>query len=129
MIVLDTHIWVWWVQGEQKLSPTAYQVIQTHEEIGIGVSIFSCWEVAKLVERSRLVLPMDVGEWLAQALSYPGIRLLELTPQICVASTQLQNFHRDPADQIIVATAKVHACPLVTIDSRIIGYPDIQTIS
>jgi PIN domain nuclease of toxin-antitoxin system len=129
MIVLDTHIWVWWVQDEQKLSPTAYQTIQDHEGIGIGVSVFSCWEVAKLVELNRLVLPLDVGEWLTQALNYPGIQLLELTPEICVASTQLKNFHRDPADQIIVATAQVYASPLVTVDTKIVGYPDIQTIS
>lgn len=82
-----------------------------------------------MVELNRLVLPIDVREWLTQALSYPGIQLLELTPEICVASTQLQNFHRDPADQIIVATAQVYSSPLVTVDTKIIGYPDIQTIS
>lgn len=129
MIVLDTHIWVWWVQDEQRLSSNAYQTIQDYEGIGIGISVFSCWEVAKLVELNRLVLPIEVAEWLPQALNYPGIRLLELTPEICVASTQLENFHRDPADQIIVATAKVHNYPLVTVDTKITAYSGVQTIS
>jgi len=129
MILLDTHIWVWWIQEEYKLSSLAADTIQAHEDIGIGVSIFSCWEVAKLVELKRLTLPCSVLEWLLQALAYPGIQLINLTPEIVVTSTELKNFHRDPADQILVATAKVYGCPLVTVDARIIKYPDVQTIS
>jgi PIN domain nuclease of toxin-antitoxin system len=129
VIILDTHIWVWWVHGDPKLSQSATQVIQSHESSGIGVSAISCWEVAKLVEYQRLKLPCTVLDWLNQALAYPGMILVELTPEIVVTSTQLTGFHRDPADQIIVATAKVHGCPLVTVDTKIVGYPDIQTIS
>jgi PIN domain nuclease of toxin-antitoxin system len=56
-----------------------------------------------LVEYNRLILPLPVGDWMKQALSYPGIRLLELTPEIAIESTQLpQPFHKDPADQMIV---------------------------
>lgn len=73
----------------------------------------SCWEVAKLVEYKRLNLPITVDEWMDQALSYPGIRFLELTPQIAIESTRLAGeFHNDPADQIIVATARIHNCQL-----------------
>lgn len=108
MIVLDTHIWVWWIHGDPRLTQEYYDYIQGLEAQGLGISAISCWEVAKLVERGRLVLPNRVNEWLDIALAYPGMRLLELTPQICVESTQLPgNFHRDPADQIIVATAIV----------------------
>ena len=89
--------------------------IQAQESQGLGISAISCWEVAKLVERGRLVLPCPVEDWLERALDYPGVVLLELTPRVCVESTQLPGeFHRDPADQIIVATARVHDCPLVT---------------
>jgi PIN domain nuclease of toxin-antitoxin system len=80
------------------------------------------WEVAKLVEYQRLKLPCEVLDWLNQALSYPGITLIELTPEIVVASTQLNGFHRDPADQIIVATAQVYDCPLVTVDAKITDF-------
>lgn len=127
MIVLDTHIWVWWVHEDSELTQEYHEYIQGQELQGLGVSIISCWEVAKLVERGRLILPCPVGEWLDQALTYPGMCLLELTPRICVESTQLPgDFHRDPADQIIVATARVYDCPLVTMDSKIQSYPHVQ---
>jgi PIN domain nuclease of toxin-antitoxin system len=128
VILLDTHIWVWWVQGDVRLSEPHHQLIIAHEEIGLGVSAISCWEVAKLVEVGRLSLPCPVGEWLKQAMGYPGVRLLALSPEIAVASTQLPGeFHRDPADQIIVATARVHAIPLLTVDARILAYPHVES--
>jgi PIN domain nuclease of toxin-antitoxin system len=70
-----------------------------------------------------------VEDWLDQALSYPGIRLLDLTPRIVVESTQLPgNFHRDPADQLIVATARVLHCALMTVDEQIARYPHVQIL-
>lgn len=127
MIVLDTHIWIWWVHGSKQLTQDYYDYIQEQEVQGLGVSPISCWEIAKLVEHSRLMLPCPVEQWLNQALTYPGVRLLELTPRVCVESTQLPgDFHRDPADQIIVATARVYNCPLVTVDSKIKSYPHVQ---
>ncbi len=128
MILLDTHIWVWWVHGDTQLTQEYQDYIQAQELQGLGVSAISCWEVAKLVERGRLILPFSVDKWLDQALGYPGICLVELTPRICVESTQLPgDFHRDPADQIIVATARLFDCPLVTMDSKIRSYPHVQT--
>lgn len=130
MIVLDTHIWVWWVHDNRRLTKAQIEVIEANEMNIIGVSAISCWEIAKLVEYRRLELPCSLSEWFEQALSYPGIRLLELTPEIAIESTQLPGeFHRDPADQIIVATARVHDCPLVTSDSRLLKYPHIEAIA
>ncbi len=127
MIILDTHIWVWWVHDDPQLPPTCRTYIQAHETDGLGISAISCWEVAKLVEYGRLTLPLPVSDWFDQALAYPGIRLLELSPRIIVESTQLPgSFHRDPADQIIVATARVYSCPLVTLDSRLRTYPHVD---
>lgn len=128
MIVLDTHIWVWWAHGDKRLTKIQDQIIKANETDLIGVSAISCWEIAKLVEYNRLELPYSLDEWFEQALSYPGICLLELTPKITIESTQLPGeFHRDPADQIIVATARIHGCLLVTSDSRILEYPHIET--
>lgn len=130
MIVLDTHIWVWWVHGDERLTKTQAEAIETHETDVIGVSAISCWEVAKLVEYGRLELPCSLAKWFEQALRYPGIRLLELTPEIAIESIQLPGeFHRDPADQIIVATARIHGCPLATSDSKLLGYPHVETIA
>lgn len=95
----------------------------------VGVSVISCWEAAKLVERDRLTLPRPVDEWLRLALGYLGVRLIELSPGIAVASTQLPGtFHKDPADQIIVATARVNGCPVVTSDQKIISYEHVDTV-
>ncbi|MEG4443745.1 type II toxin-antitoxin system VapC family toxin [Microcoleus sp. K1-B1] len=76
----------------------------------------------------RLTLSVTVDEWLKQALAYPGVQLLELTIPIIVESTKLTGFHRDPADQIIVATARICGCPLLTADAKILAYPDVQTL-
>jgi PIN domain nuclease of toxin-antitoxin system len=128
VILLDTHIWVWWVQGDARLAGGHQQFLIENEPGGLGVSVISCWEVAKLVEGGRLVLPGEVIEWLEQALAYPGMRLLDLTPRIAVDSTQLPGeFHRDPADQIIVATARPYDIPLLTADRKIIDYPHVRT--
>ena len=127
MIVLDTHVWVWWVHDDGQLPEDYRAYVQTHEAEGLGVSIISCWEIAKLVEYNRLTLPNPVAEWLDQALLYPGIQLLDLTPRIVVESTQLPGtFHRDPADQVIVATARVYDSPLVTLDDKIRIYPHVH---
>ena len=127
MIILDTHIWVWWIHSDDSLPAKARTLIDSSEQTGIGVSAISCWEVAKLVERQRLSLPCSVFDWIEQTLSYPGVQLLELSPRICVESTQLPGiFHRDPADQIIVATARVFDAPLVTVDDKILAYPHVR---
>jgi PIN domain nuclease of toxin-antitoxin system len=71
MIVLDTHIWVWWVHGDSSLTAVQERLIQEQERDGLGVSIISCWEVAKPVERGRLVLPCAVEDRLDQASQRP----------------------------------------------------------
>jgi PIN domain nuclease of toxin-antitoxin system len=126
MIILDTHIWIWWVHDDATL-PTDYRTfIQNHESIGLGISAISCWEVAKLVERGRLTLPLPAQDWMNAALAYPAVQLLPLSPEISVESTQLPGaFHRDLADQIIVATARTYACPLITMDGSIRAYPHV----
>jgi len=129
VILLDTHIWIWWVNDSRDLSLAKRKIISSHESTGLGVSAISCWEVAKLVEKGRLVLTLPVEQWIEQAIAHPAIRLLPLDPQSAVASTQLpQPFHSDPADQIIVATARSLNCPLATDDSKILSYPHVELV-
>lgn len=128
MIILDTHIWIWWVDNNSRLTPQHRQWIQQYQSQGLGVSIISCWEVAKLVEYNRLVLSFSVREWLEAALAYPGVQLINFQIPIVIEATQLVGFHRDPADQIIVATARICRCPLLTADAKILNYPDVQTL-
>ncbi len=129
MIVLDTHSWIWHVQGDKRLTTDYAKVIRQYESIGLGVSAISLWEIAKAVELGRLLLPVPIEDWFLIALAYPGITLLPLTPQIVIESTQLPGtFHKDPADQIIVATARVYNFPLVTFDAKILNYPHVQLL-
>jgi PIN domain nuclease of toxin-antitoxin system len=112
------------------LSAAQIAAIVANETDVIAVSVISCWEIAKLVQLGRLALPDSPLRWFEQALSYPGLRLLPLTPEIVVESTQLPgDFHRDPADQMIVATARLNDCPLLTSDTKILRYPGVTTIS
>jgi PIN domain nuclease of toxin-antitoxin system len=130
VILLDTHVWVWWVHEDPRLPSRAKQALQEHEDEGLGVSVISCWEIANLVERNRIRLSVSLAEWIKEALQYPGIRLLDLTPDIAIESTQLPGeFHRDPADRILVATARLHGCPLMTADEPILRYPHVKVLS
>ena len=129
MIVLDTHIWLWWVHGTKHLTEQQAKVIKENESRVIGVSSISCWEIAKLVEYGRLELPKPIKDWFKISIEYPGLKILEITPEIAMESTQLPGeFHKDPADQIIVATARINNCPLVTSDRKMLEYPHIKTI-
>ncbi len=129
MILLDTHIWIWWVHGDLALPSRVQASIELRSGEGIAVSAISCWEVAKLVERGRLDLPLEIREWMEMALSGSGVTIIPISPSIAIESTTLPGtFHRDPADQIIVATARVHRFPLVTCDTKIRSYPHVSLV-
>ncbi len=119
MIVLDTHAWLFWVNDSTDLiSEKALETIQS--ENTLGVSVISCWEIAMLVSKERLKLRIDVQFWIDQALYYPGIKLLPIDPQIAVLSTRLPGqFHGDPADRFIVATAMQVKSNLISKDRQI----------
>ena len=127
MIVLDTHIWIWWVHGDTNLNDSVRGVLDQSTDGTLCISAICCWEVAKLVECGRLELPCSVSDWIQQALAHRQIRLIDLSPEISVESTKLPGtFHRDPADQIIVATSRVLHLPLLTADSKILKYPHVE---
>ena len=127
MILLDTHIWFWWVQDVARLTDTQRDLLAASETTGLGVSVISCWEIAMLVAKKPLILSDSVDDWMRQALAYRGIRRLQLTPRIAIESTQLPgDFHPDPADRIVVATARLRDLALVTNDSRIRGYAYVR---
>ena len=129
MILLDTHVLVWWVNGDhQRLSDTARKVLESREQTTL-VSAISCWEVAMLVQRGRLGLSMDVEHWVSLLQSVPQLRLLPLSPSVAVAATRLPDpFHPDPADRFLVAQARELNIPLVTADSKIRAYPHVRSL-
>ncbi|MDP9170902.1 MAG: type II toxin-antitoxin system VapC family toxin [Acidobacteriota bacterium] len=126
MILIDTHIWIWWVSATGRLRRQHTEILESESD-RLGLSIISCWEVAKLVQYGRLDLDRPVSDWINAALSRRNLELLPLTPAIIVESTALpEPFQRDPADQLIVATARVHGISLMTEDLKILGYPHVQ---
>ena len=127
MIILDTHIWIWWVNESPRLTKEQKEIILENQEYELGVSRISCWEVAKLVEKKRLILSIPVENWLETASLYPGIKLLDLSIPIIVKSTKLSGFHNDPADQLIVATAIINDVQLLTADNKILNYAGVKT--
>lgn len=130
MIVLDTHALVWWVSGDVALSTKARTVIEREQTGGtIVVSSISAWEIAMLVEHERLHLSMDAPSWIATVEAIEGLRFAPVDADTAMKSVTLPGaFHQDPADRMIVATARKLSAPLVTKDHRLRAYPQVQTI-
>lgn len=123
-LVLDTHIWIWLMEGAPDLKPALRDALDDCAREGeLLVSTISAWELGMLEAKRRITFDQDCADWVKDAISAPGIRLAPLEPEVAVASTRLPgDFHGDPADRIIVATARAYACPLVTADAAIIAY-------
>ena len=128
--ILDTHAWLWWVNGDTRLSKKAKAAVdKAQAQDDLWLSMISIWEVAKKVELKQLVLDRPLSQWLDAATMLPGLHMWELTRLILVESCELpQPFQGDPADQLIVATARHHAATLVTKDQRIREYLHVRTI-
>ena len=128
--VLDTHAWIWWVTKDRRLSRRARTTIERSGGRGdLYLSVFSVWETAKKIEKGQLALDRPLDEWLDAALAVEGLQLAELTRPIAVDSCRLpQPFHGDPADQIIVATARSLEAAVVTRDGRLREYTHVRTI-
>ena len=126
MILLDTHAWLWWVSDPARLGRKATNALAASARIGIPA--ISCFEVAAAVRRGRIVLDRDVDAWLDAALSLPKAELLPLTPRVAVRVAALEGFHGDPADRLIVATAIVEACAIVTRDRHIRRYKGVLSV-
>ncbi|MBT7700098.1 MAG: type II toxin-antitoxin system VapC family toxin [Verrucomicrobia bacterium] len=123
-LVLDTHIWVWLLEGATQLKPVVRRRIEAAARAdNLLVSAISVLEVAMLEAKGRLIFEQDCNAWVKDALSAPGISLVPLAPEIAVSSTRLPgDFHGDPADRMIVATARAHGHTLVTADGGILAY-------
>lgn len=128
--LLDTHAWVWWVTEDRRLSARAKSRIATSTaQQDLWLSLISVWEVAKKVEKQQLVLDRALDQWLDAAVTQPGLGIWEMTRLILVESCQLpQPFHGDPADQILVATARQRGAVLITKDQRLRRYPHVQSL-
>lgn len=125
--MLDTHAWLWWAADPSKIPP------RTRRRIGAArdlvVSAISCWEIAMLVERGRLRLRVDTRSAISQLLTVPRLRCVHVTDAIATEAGLLgADFHGDPADRIVVATARELGGSLATGDARIRASSKVPTL-
>lgn len=125
-VLLDTHVWLWLSLGTPgKIAPPVLKVLEdTGKARKLLVSTVSVWELALLVSRNRIVLPLPLNDWVALALSRPDMRLVGLKrPGTVIDSVYLPGeIHGDPADRFLIATARSRRASLATHDEKIIAY-------
>ncbi|GAB3923321.1 type II toxin-antitoxin system VapC family toxin [Larkinella terrae] len=127
MILLDTHIWIWWVQTPERLKPTTLEYLDNLSPSDIFINVISCWEFAKLVEKNKIALSESVSDWFTVSIDRSGIGVISLERSIITDACNLPGeFHSDPADQLIVATSRIKNLPLLTADRKILNYPFVQ---
>ena len=132
MLVLDTHIVIWWTSGDSSLSHNAKSRIEAAIESNeqVLVSSISAWEVSMLVDKGRLNLAIDVDTWIKTVSEIEGVSFVPVDNKVAIESTRLPGeFHKDPADRMIVALARVLSASLVTADEKILKYQHVKTIN
>lgn len=126
MLLLDTHVLIWLTEGSQRLGSEALdQINLAFEKNRLGVATISFWEIAMLIQKERLEFDMKLDTWRSDLLQN-GLQELTLAGTTAIRAGELSNFHGDPADRIIVATAIENAATLVTADKKILTWDILQ---
>lgn len=130
MIVLDTHVLVWLVAEPKRLSRPAVRAIERAARTsGIAIASITLWEIATLLARGRLRSRGTIEQTVRRFVEVARAETLDLTPEVAATAAQLSgSVPTDPADRLLVATALVHAVPLVTSDDRILSSGSCRTI-
>jgi PIN domain nuclease of toxin-antitoxin system len=129
--LLDTHVLLWWVNGDPRLSSEQLQILeQANEDQPLWVSDISLWEIATLASLKRIELQIPLRDWLERATAPPLVQRMPISPTVAAEVAALPpDFHRDPADRIIVASARVLGANLLTRDDRIINAKLVPTVA
>ncbi len=127
--LLDTHVLIWAVDDPGQLSAKCRRLLLDGTNHPLGVSAISLWEIAHKAAAGKLQLSQPVASWIAAAARPPFVVVLPLDEQVAVESAQLPGtFHKDPADRIIVATARIHGLLLLTKDQDIRAYSHVKSL-
>ena len=129
MILLDTHAWWWSLTEPENLSKTAITTIKQAKSDQRMIASISIWEFAMMAAKKRIRLKISVAKWLSRALKETGLGVIEISPEIAIDASNLPgNFHKDLADRLIVATARVNNLRLVTKDEKMLSYPHVDAV-
>lgn len=128
MIVLDTHVWIWWVSDPSKLSREAAGAIDYANRLGLCP--ISVWELAMKATAGKIQLDRPLRAWVHQASSRPRVALTPLSPAVAITAAELgeRGLHGDPADRLIAATALEHGALLVTKDRKLRDFGELRTV-
>jgi PIN domain nuclease of toxin-antitoxin system len=130
-ILLDTHVWIWYINGSKNINKATHKIITTalHNNEAYLAAI-SLWEISMLKKKKRIILEMPCLEWINKSIELTHVRIVSLTPAIAVESAHLPGqFHDDPTDRMIVASARVEGLAVVTRDKQILAYSQHKYLS
>lgn len=129
--LLDTHVLLWWFETDSRLSTAQQEILDSASgDMPLMVSDISLWEIATLESVGRIQLTIPLREWLEAAVAPPLVQRKGITPAVAAEVAALpETFHRDPADRILVSTARILGATLLTCDHRIIDSGLVKTVS
>jgi PIN domain nuclease of toxin-antitoxin system len=129
MLMLDTHVWWWSLSEPKNLSSRSRAAIENTRTDERFIASISIWEFAMMAAKKRIELKISPESWLSRAINETGISVAALSAAIAIDACHLPGeFHKDPADRIIVATARVHNHILLTKDQKILNYPHVKSV-
>ena len=130
MTILDTHVLVWFVSSPEKLSEEVRKHLDREiKRDGLLASSISVWEIYMLVKKGRLRLSMNLDTWIDKVEQLAFLQFIPVDNKIAASSVILpEPLHNDPADRIILATAREYAATLVTSDTQLLNYPHVRTL-
>lgn len=129
MIILDTHSWIWFIDSPSKLSPLAAEAIEeSRSSSQVYISSISTWEIYMLEQKGRLRLKISATEWVRRCERLSFLQFIAVDNEIARLAVCLPDFHSDPADRIIVATAQITGAQIVSRDSKILNYKHVQSV-
>jgi PIN domain nuclease of toxin-antitoxin system len=127
-LLLDTHIWLWSLLAPERLRPDVKEALAA-PDAQLWLSPISVWEALTLAGRGRLQLEPDPVAWVERALTAAPVEHAPVTMEVAIATAAVKLDHRDPADRLLVATARVFDLTLVTADRRLIVSQDVAILA
>jgi len=127
--LLDTHVWVWALEEPEKLGSKARSILQDLDNVRL-LSAISALEIARLIYFGKLHFSRPLSDWLHASMRALMATAIDLTPAVAVEAYSLPGqLHQDPADRILVASARLSSAILVTADKRLLNYKHVRTLS